>query len=130
MIPFTYGNARVWKSGRGDRSLDTQLRELANHGFRQELILSDVMTGHLMSRPVWDELMTRTQPKDTIVVVWLDRFSRNFDEVMRIRQTSAAQHRHHRHQGRHRQRPSQVLLPDDGQRRLAGLFEERANQSC
>ena len=62
MIPFTYGNARVWKSGRDDRSLDTQLRELANHGFRQELILSDVMTGHLMSRPVWDELMTRTQP--------------------------------------------------------------------
>ena len=28
--------------------------------------------------------MARVQPKDTIVVVWLDRFSRNFDEGVRI----------------------------------------------
>ena len=42
------------------------------------------MTGRLMSRPGWDELMARIQPNDTIVVVWLDRFSRNFDEGVRI----------------------------------------------
>ena len=51
MIPVTYGYARVSKSDRDDRNLDTQLRELANHGIRQELIFSDVMTGRLMSRP-------------------------------------------------------------------------------
>lgn len=28
--------------------------------------------------------MARIQPNDTIVVVWLDRFSRNFDEGVRI----------------------------------------------
>ena len=84
MIPVTYGYARVSKSDRDDRNLDTQFRELANHGIRQELIFSDVMTGRLMSRPGWDELMARVQPNDTVVVVWLDRFSRNFDEDVRI----------------------------------------------
>ncbi len=84
MIPVTYGYARVSKSDRDDRNLETQLRELANHGIRKELIFSDVMAGRLMSRPGWDELMARIQPNDTIVVVWLDRFSRNFDEGVRI----------------------------------------------
>ena len=51
MIPVTYGYARVSKSDGDDRNLETQLRELANHGIREELILSDVMTGRLMSRP-------------------------------------------------------------------------------
>ena len=84
MIPVTYGYARVSKSDRDDLNLETQLRELANHGIRQELIFSDVMTGRLMSRPGWDELMAQVQPNDTVVVVWLDRFSRNFDEGVRI----------------------------------------------
>ena len=84
MIPVTYGYARVSKSDRDDRNLETQLRELANHGIREELIFSDVMTGRLMSRPGWDNLVARIQPNDTIVVVWLDRFSRNFDEGVRI----------------------------------------------
>ena len=51
MIPITYGYARVSKSDRADRNLETQLRELATHGIREELIFSDVMTGRLMSRP-------------------------------------------------------------------------------
>ena len=84
MIPVTYGYARVSKSDRDDRNLETQLRELASHGIREELIFSDVMTGRLMSRPGWDELMARVQPNDTIVLVWLDRFSRNFDEGVKI----------------------------------------------
>ena len=84
MIPVTYGYARVSKSDRDDRNLETQLRELANHGIRQELIFSDMMTGRLMFRPGWDELMARVQPNDTIVEVWLDRFSRNFDEGIRV----------------------------------------------
>ena len=84
MIPVTYGYARVSKSDRHDRNLETQLRELSNHGIRHELIFSYVMTGRLMSRPGWDDLMARIQPNDTIVLVWLDRFSRNFDEGVRI----------------------------------------------
>ena len=84
MIPVTYSYARVSKSDRDDLNLETQLRELASCGIRQELIFSDVMTGWLMSRPGWDDLMDRVQPNDTVVVVWLDRFSRNFDEGVRI----------------------------------------------
>ena len=84
MIPVTYGYARVSKSDRDDRNLETQLRALAKHGIREELTFSDVMTGRLMSRPGWNDLLARIQPNDTIVVVWLDRFSRNFDEGVRI----------------------------------------------
>ena len=84
MILVTYGYARVSKSDRDDRNLETRLRELANHGIREELVFSDIMTGCLMSRSGWDELMARVQPNDTIVVVWLNCFSRNFDEGVRI----------------------------------------------
>ena len=77
MIPVTYGYARVSKSDQDDR-------ELANHGIRQEHIFSGQMTGRVMSRPGWDELMARVQPNHITVVVWLDRFSRNFDDVVQI----------------------------------------------
>ena len=79
-IPVTCGYAWVGKSDRDDRNPETRLRELANHGIRQEHIFSDQKTGRVISRPGWDDLMDRVQPNDTIVVVWLDRFSRNFDE--------------------------------------------------
>ncbi len=126
MIPVTYGYARVSKSDRDDRNLETKFRELANHGVREELIFSDVMTGRLMSRPGWDGLMAGVQPHDTIVVVWLDRFSRNFDEGVRIQADLTSRNigivamqgrdRHHR-----RQRRGQVLPPNDaGQRYLPG----------
>ena len=37
-----------------------------------------------MNRPGWRDLMGRVQPGDTIVVGFLDRFSRNFEEGVRI----------------------------------------------
>ena len=37
-----------------------------------------------MNRPGWRDLMGRVQPGDTIVVAFLDRFSRNFEEGVRI----------------------------------------------
>ena len=80
------GYARVSKSDRDDRNLETRLRELANHGIRQEIIFSDVMTGRLMSRPGWGELITRVRPNDTIVVVWLDRLGHNFGEGVSIQE--------------------------------------------
>ena len=51
MILVAYSYARVSKSDCDDRHLETQIHELANHGIREELIFSDVMTGCLMSRP-------------------------------------------------------------------------------
>ena len=134
MTPVTYGYARVSKSDRDDRNLETQLRELAKHGIREELIFSDVMTGRLMSRPGWDGLMARIQPNDTIVLVWLDRFSRNFDEGVRNPGgPHRPEHRHSGHQGRdrhdRRRRRGQVPPPDDdGQRCLPGGFHQRAHK--
>ena len=37
-----------------------------------------------MNRTGWVDLMSRVQPGDTIVVAFLDRFSRNFEEGVRI----------------------------------------------
>ena len=84
MLPVTYGYARVSKSDDDARNLDTQLRLLANHGIRDDLIFTDVASGRTMNRPGWLDLMGRVRPGDTIVVGFLDRFSRNFEEGVRI----------------------------------------------
>ena len=84
MLPVTYGYARVSKSDDDAKNLDTQLRLLAHHGIREDLIFTDVANGRTMNRPGWRDLMGRVQPGDTIVVAFLDRFSRDFEEGVRI----------------------------------------------
>ena len=84
LLPVTYGYARVSKSDDDARNLDTQLRLLTNHGIREDLIFTDVASGRTMNRTGWLDLMGRVQPGDTIVVGFLDRFSRNFEEGVRI----------------------------------------------
>ena len=84
MLPITYGYARVSKADDDSRNLDTQLRLLADHGIRPELVFSDVASGRSMNRPGWQDLMSRIQPGDTVVVAFLDRLSRNFEDGVRI----------------------------------------------
>ena len=84
MIPVTYGYARVSKTDDTTRNLETQLHILEQYGIRREHIFTDEMTGSSMSRPAWNELMARVRPNDTIVIAWLDRFSRNFEEGVKI----------------------------------------------
>ena len=84
MLPVTYDYARVSKADEEARNLETQLRILADHGIRGDLIFSDVASSRTMTRTGWTELMSRVQPGDTIVVAFLDRFSRNFEEGVRI----------------------------------------------
>ena len=84
MIPVTYGYARLSKTDDATRSLETQLHLLQEFGIREEHIFTDEMTSSSMSRSAWNELMARVRPNNTIVVVWLDRFSQNFDEGVRI----------------------------------------------
>ena len=55
-----------------------------HHGIREDLIFTDVTSGRTMHRPGWRELMGPVQPGGTIVVAFLDRFSRNFEEGVRI----------------------------------------------
>ena len=82
--PVTYGYARVSKTDDATRNLKTQLHILQELGIREEHIFADEMTGSSMSRPAWSELMARVRSNDSVVVAWLDRFSRNFDEGVRI----------------------------------------------
>ncbi len=60
------------------------MRILADHGIREDLIFSDVASGRTMNRTGWKELMSQIREGDTIVVAFLDRFSRNFEEGVRI----------------------------------------------
>ena len=83
MNPVTYGYARVSKTDDA-RNLETQLHILQDYGMREEHIFTDELTGNSMSRPAWNELMPLVRPNDIIVVAWLDLFSRNFDEGVRI----------------------------------------------
>ena len=85
MLSVTYGYARVSKADDEARNLETQLGILADHGIHEDLIFSDVASGRTMNRTDWTNLMSLVQPRDTIVVAFLDRFSRNFDEGVRIR---------------------------------------------
>ena len=55
LLPVTYGYARVSKSDDEARNLETQLRLLADHGIRQDLIFSDVATGRTLRRTGWQE---------------------------------------------------------------------------
>ena len=49
MLPVTYGYARVSKSDDDARNLETQLRLLANHGIREDLIFTGVASSLTMA---------------------------------------------------------------------------------
>ena len=82
--PLTYGYARVSKADDEARNLETQLRLLDDYGVRPNLIFRDVASGRSLARSGWQELMEVVRPGDTIAVAFLDRFSRNFEEGVRI----------------------------------------------
>ena len=84
MLPITYGYARVSKADDDSKNLYTQLRLLADHGIRPKLVFSDVASGRTLKRPGWQDLMSRLQTGDTLVVAFLDRLSRNFEDGVRI----------------------------------------------
>ena len=80
MIPVVYGYARVSKADRDERNLETQLRELEAYGIRQEHIYTDVATGLNLARAGYVTMRSKLRQGDTVVVVWLDRLSRNFTD--------------------------------------------------
>ena len=53
---------RVSKSDDEARNLETQLRLLADHGIREDLVFSDIATGRTLRRAGWQELMSRLRP--------------------------------------------------------------------
>ena len=84
LLPVTYGYARVSKADDAARNLETQLRPLAAHGIRADLVFADIATGRTLRRAGWRELLSRLRPGDTLAVAFLDRLSRNFEDGVRI----------------------------------------------
>ena len=85
LISVTHGYAGVSKADDESKNMDTQLLLLAEHGIRGDLVYSDVASGRNLQRPGWQVLMTRVRREgDTIVVAFLDRLSRNFEDAVRI----------------------------------------------
>ena len=80
----TYGYARVSKADDEARKLETQLRLFNDQGVWPNLIYRDVASGRSLDRSGWGDLTEVIRPGDTIVVAFLDRFSRNFGEGVRI----------------------------------------------
>ena len=100
MLSVTYGYARLGEVDDDARNLETHLWILADHGIREDLIFSDVAGGQNMNRTGWTELMPLVQPRDTIVIAFLDRFSRNFEEGSpHPGGVDRARHRHRRAPG-------------------------------
>ena len=84
IIRMTRGYLRVSKAVDESNNRDTQLMLLAEHGIRPDLVYSDSASGRNLQRPGWQELITRVQEGETIVVAFLDRLSRNFEDGVRI----------------------------------------------
>ena len=81
---LTYGYARVSKADDDAKNLETQLQILDDYGVRLNLVYQDVASGRSLARSGWQELMEVVRPGDTIVVAFLDRLSRNFEDGVRI----------------------------------------------
>ena len=77
-----WGYGRV--SSKGQRlygmSLEDQLEKLLAQGIDQEHILLDTYTGTKIDRPKFNEVLSKLEPGDELVVCKLDRFARTAPE--------------------------------------------------
>ena len=82
-MPASFSTAAAAVSGTALWGL-RPLRLLADHGIREDLTFPDIATGRTLRRADWQELLSRLRPGDTLVVAFLDRLSRNFEDGVRI----------------------------------------------
>ena len=75
----TYGYARV---STDDQNEDRQLVALRAAGVMTENIFTDHKSGKDFNRPAWKRLVRKLKPGDLLVVSSIDRFGRNYEEVL------------------------------------------------
>lgn len=81
-----YGYARVSTIGQSKgNSFEEQEELLKNNG--AEVILKESYTGTKLDRPVFDALINKLQPDDTLIVTKLDRFARNSPDACHLIRT-------------------------------------------
>ena len=78
-IANTYGYARVLTA---DQNEDQQLVALQEAGVEPGNIFTDHKSGKDFDRPAWKRLVRRLKPGDLLVVSSIDRFGRNYEEVL------------------------------------------------
>lgn len=74
-----YGYARVSSK---DQNLDRQIIALKEAEVKEENIFSDKWSGKDFNRPSYQELIKTAQPGDIIIIKSLDRFGRNYNEIL------------------------------------------------
>lgn len=78
-IGTSYGYARVSST---DQNADRQLRALAAAGVAPSAVFTDYKSGKDFDRPAWRKLMRKVRTGDLIVVTSIDRFGRNYEEIL------------------------------------------------
>ena len=79
LIANIYGYARV---STDDQNEDRQLVALRAAGVMTENIFTDHKSGKDFNRPAWKRLVRKLKPGDLLVVSSIDRFGRNYEEVL------------------------------------------------
>ena len=77
--PTIYGYARV---SAADQNLDRQLIALKAAGVPEANIFSDKRSGKDFNRPEWKRLVRKLRAGDLLIVKSIDRFGRNYDEIL------------------------------------------------
>lgn len=75
----TYGYARVSTK---DQNLDRQMDALAAFGIDASRVFADKASGRDFDRPEYRRMLERIEPGDVVVVKSIDRFGRNYDEII------------------------------------------------
>lgn len=79
MAGTTYGYARV---STREQNLDRQMDALAAFGVKRENIFADKASGKDFARPEWRRMVDTLRRGDVLVVKSIDRFGRNYDEIL------------------------------------------------
>ena len=74
-----YGYARV---STREQNLDRQIAALKAAGVPAENIFTDKRSGKNFNRPGWRSLLKRLRPDDILVVKSIDRFGRDYEEII------------------------------------------------
>ena len=74
-----YGYVRV--SAR-DQKLDRQMEAMLEFGIKESMIFREKISGKDFERPEWTRLMKKLQKGDVLVVKSIDRFGRNYLEIL------------------------------------------------
>jgi Site-specific recombinases, DNA invertase Pin homologs len=79
MNETVYGYVRVSTK---EQNLDRQLLAMHEFGVQEAQIYQEKLSGKDFERPVYQRLIKKLKPGDTLVIKSIDRLGRNYDEIL------------------------------------------------